>query len=132
MAGELVPLVMLPRYSVFVGKLTGSDLGYTTIAMDVSDYQNAILNVWRGVLLGTTAPSFDMYFEESTDQVAWTNCSVTTTDSGPPYHLADKTEIQYIAALSKRWFRMRIALGGTTTDTEITCWAVGFLEQRIR
>jgi len=49
MAGELVPLVLLPRYSSYVGAST-----FTTIGMEVTDYANAIVNVWRGKLIGTS------------------------------------------------------------------------------
>ena len=44
MAGELVPLVLLPRYSTFSGAHS-----FTTIGMEVSDYSSAIVNVWRSI-----------------------------------------------------------------------------------
>lgn len=56
MAGELTPLVLLPRYSTYVGEST-----FMTIAMDVTEYEMAIVNCWRGKLLGT-APTFVMLF----------------------------------------------------------------------
>ncbi|MEJ2202960.1 MAG: hypothetical protein P8170_02490 [Gemmatimonadota bacterium] len=39
MAGELVPLVLIPRYTSYVGDGT-----FTTIAMDVTEYESAIVN----------------------------------------------------------------------------------------
>jgi len=119
MAGELVPLVLLPRYSTYVGAGT-----FTTIGMEVSDYSKAIVNVWRGALTGTT-PTFAVVFEESTDQENWTTC--TSGSGGDP---GPSTEAQYQPELNKRWFRIKVTLGGT--DPAGTCWAIGFLEMRER
>ena len=118
MAGELVPLVMLPRYSTYVGAST-----FTTIAMDVTEYQTAILNVWRGRLIAST--TFAVTCKESTDQVTWSTCAGTNVSSYDP---GQETEGQVTATIKKRWFRLEIVLGGT--DPQATCWAVGFLEER--
>ena len=40
MAGELVPLVLLPRYTTYAGADT-----FTSIGMDVTPYSKAIVNV---------------------------------------------------------------------------------------
>ena len=61
MAGELVPLVLIPRYTTYSGAHT-----FTTIAMDVTDYQSAIVNVWRGALNG--GGTYAISFEESTSR----------------------------------------------------------------
>ena len=130
MAGELVPLVMLPRYTVLAG-----EQDFTTIAMDVTEYQNAILNVWRGFVHPVAAGpvdggTFEIRFEESTDQVAWSECTVTAT-AGPPWDPTANNEAQFTAALRKRWFRIRVTLG-SNDDAYVSTWAVGFLEQRER
>jgi len=39
------------------------------------------------------------------------------------------TEVQYSLDLKKRWFRVKILLGGA--DNVVSCWAVGFLEERL-
>lgn len=117
MAGELVPLVLLPRFSSYVGATT-----FNTVAMDVTDYQSAIINVWRSPMLGT-APTYNISFQESTDQDNWTTCTGGT--GGDP---GANTEAQYTPTLAKRWFRAQITLGGT--DPAATCWGVGFLELR--
>ena len=117
MAGELVPLVMLPRYSTYAGATT-----FYTIAMDVTEYQAAILNVWRGP--GPATGEFDMYLEESTDAIAWSDCSGVSNPLNPT---AD-TETQYVPLLKKRWFRIRLVLSGASAI--VSCWAVGFLERR--
>jgi len=117
MAGELVPLVLIPRYTSYTG-----DSVFTTIAMDVSEYEKAIVNVWRGKLGGST-PTFDITFEESTDQDTWTTC--TNGTGGDP---GTETETQYAPVLAKRWFRAKLTLGGTMPTA--TAWAIGFLELR--
>lgn len=119
MSGELVPLVLLPRYTTFSGVNT-----FTTIAMDVTEYQSAIVNVWRGVLNGAGA-TVAFSFEESTDQVNWTTC--TNGSGGDP---GANSEAQYTPELKKRWFRIKIETTGTE-PVIVTCWAVGFLEMRI-
>ena len=117
MAGNLTPLVMLPRFSSFNGAAT-----FTTVGMDVTDFTKAILNVWRAPMNGTS-PTFAISFEESTDQENWGTCSGGS--GGDP---GANTEAQYTPTLSKRWFRVKLVLGGT--QPSVTCWAIGFLEQR--
>lgn len=119
MAGELVSLVLFPRYTTLLGATT-----FTTLALDATDYQSAIVNVWRAPLIGT-AGSITVSFEESTDQDTWTTCANGTGgDPGP------NTEVQYKPSIAKRWFRAKVVLGGT--DPGATFWALGFLELRLR
>ncbi len=122
MAGNLVPLVLIPRYSCYSA---AESTEFMTIAMDVTPYTSAILNVWRSKLVGASA-TFTLTFEESTDQTSWSACATSPDPSSSPP--ADKTEIQYTASLKKRWFRAKIVLTGVATV--VTCWIVGFLEER--
>jgi len=117
MAGELTPLVMIPRYSTYVGAHT-----FTSIALDVTSYSKAYVSVWRGAMTGT-GPTFAVSFEESTDQVVWTTC--TNGSGGDP---GTNTEAQYTPDLNKRYFRIKVVLGGT--DPAGSCWAMGSLERR--
>ena len=119
MAGELTPLVVLPRYTTYAGASI-----FVTIAMDVTEYQTAIVNLWRGRLIGTDTPTITFTCQESSDQVNWTDCAGTNVNDDP----GQETELQASATLAKRWFRLRIVLTGTNPIA--TCWAVGFLEQR--
>jgi hypothetical protein len=118
MAGELVPLVLLPRYTTLAG---ASD--FTTVGMDVSDYVGAQLGCWRGSLIGSGGPTFAIVFEESTDQDTWTTCN--SGSGGDP---GAGTEAVYRPEFVKRWFRARVTLSGT--NVSVSCWAVGFLERR--
>jgi hypothetical protein len=120
MAGELVPLVMIPRFTT----LSGAGDFYT-VGMDVTEYETATLNVWRGPDVGTT-PTFQITCQESTDQTNWTTCA----GSGATSNNTPGAEIQIEATLKKRWFRVKVTLGGSSPV--LSCWAVGFLEERIR
>ena len=123
MAGEFVPVVMLPRFATFAG--TGD---FATIAMEVSEYQATVLSAWRGVPVAGS-PTFGMYFEESIDQLYWSDCTVTASSgTGPGWDPTSET--QYTIKLTKRWFRVRVNLNGA--PAVVSCWAVGFLEARER
>jgi len=117
MAGDLVPLVMMPRYTTLSGAMD-----FTTIGMEVADYTAAILNVFRGPV--SDSGTFAVNFEESTDQQTWSTCSGTSTDYDP----GSGTEGQVTATLKKRWFRVRVTLTGT--GATVSCWMLGFLEMR--
>jgi len=126
MAGELTPLVLLPRYTTYVGASTGTvGKEYVTIAMDVTEFQTAIVNSWRGKMLGTS-PTFGLTFQESSDQVNWTPCAGTNVSAYDP---GEELEGQSTATLTKQWFRVKVVLGGTSPAG--TCWAAGFLERRL-
>jgi hypothetical protein len=126
MAGELVPLVLLPRYTTYAGKIT--DSYFTTVGMDVTQFEYAIVNFWRGKIVGTAGtPEFTVWFEESTDQSVWSECTGSPPGGDDP---GENTEVQWVLTLKKRWFRVRIQLG--EADNVVSCWAVGFLEERLR
>ena len=118
-SGNLVPLVVIPRYTTYSGATS-----FTTIGMDVMEYDTASLNVWRGPL-GGTAPGFGITFQESMDQDTWTTCGGTSAGSDP----GANTEAQYTATLTKRWFRVLLTLTGT--QPIVTCYAIGFLQERL-
>ncbi len=124
MAGALTPLVLLPRFTTYAGRPGSGTVTFSTIAMDVTEYSSAIVNIWRGKLVGTVG-TLKFNLQESTDQVNWTTCGGTTADFAP----AENTETQYTATLTKRWFRITIEL--PNADNVLSCWAVGFLEERL-
>jgi len=126
MSDDLVPLVMLPRFTTYAGRASPSQY-FATIGMDLTEYDQAVINMWRGNVVGSITPGFAVWFEESTDQDNWTVCT------GAPGGAAgcdpgQNTEQQYTLAIRKRWFRMRVQLGGA--DNVVTCWAVGYLHLR--
>lgn len=119
MAGRLTPVVLLPRFTTLAGADT-----FRTIGMDVTEYSSGLINMWRSPLVGAS-PTFAFLFEESSDQAVWTACAFTPSETDPG---ADD-ETQYTVTLKKRWLRLSITLGGTSPVA--TCWAVGFLEERL-
>jgi len=123
MAGEQVPVVMLPRYTTLTGATT-----FTTIALDVTDYEKAVLNLWRGKI--PTDAAFKVTCQESADQEVWSSCSGTNVVDFSP---AAETEGQAAATLKKRWFRIKIVLESNPPGSPYplaTCWVLGFLEER--
>ena len=120
MAGQLVPLVLIPRYTTYSGNQE-----FTTIGMDVTSYETVIVNFWRTALIGT-GTAISVYFEESTDQNAWSVCAGSPAQPVDP---TAATETQYSYTLAKRWFRLRVVL--PNANNIMTCYAVGFLEERL-
>jgi hypothetical protein len=116
MAGELETITLVPRFTSFLGAGT-----YVTGGVHATDFAGATVHVWRGPLVGTT-PTVGFAFEESIDQENWTACAGDA--GGDP----GATEGVYAITLKKRWFRVKVTLGGT--DPGVTCWAVGSLERR--
>ena len=120
MPGQLTPVVLLPRFTT----LSGADT-FSTIGMDVTEYSSAFINLWRGPLNGTNSPTYAFLFEESSDGVNYTPCTISPSETDPG---ADD-ETQYEVTLKKRWLRLSITLTGT--NPSVTTWAVGFLEERL-
>jgi hypothetical protein len=118
MAGVFVPLVLIPRYTTYAGAATD----FITIGMDVTDYESATVSFWRGPFVGTGV-AITINFEESMDQLTWTVCT-----GGPYLDPGAAIEGQFIPLISKRWFRIRVTVAGT--NPVVTCWCIGFLEQR--
>lgn len=119
MAGERVPVVLVPRFSTYVG----SD-DFWSLPIDVEAYSSIELTCWRAPLVGTT-PMFRIHAMESIDRVGWEHCPGSSGDDPG----ADN-ETLYTWPLSKRWFRLRTVVGGTNPG--VTWWAQGFLIKRER
>lgn len=127
MKGELVPLLMLPRFTSYVGPAT-----YSTNPLDVSEYARANLEFWRGELAGSqvspTPSTFTAHFEGASEPDpaggAW-SAIVTAITSVNTYGIVE-------LPLNRRFFRIRIVLTATPAGLcAITCWAAGNLERRI-
>jgi hypothetical protein len=120
MAGLFVPLVLIPRYSTYCG---ANGTSFTTIGMDVSDYEKAVVSFWRSG--GITLTGVTIAFEESMDQLNWTACG-----GGPFTDPGAVTEGQFLPLLSKRWFRINVTINAAGPSASVTCWCIGFLMQR--
>ena len=127
MAGELVPLVMIPRFTTYCG--AGS---FETVPLLVAAYSRATLTVWRGKLVGNWTPSggsaatFSLVFQGSHDANTWVDLTtaITTPD------VSSKVEFD----LNCRWLRVSVVLTTTLPSPlvgAITCWAAGSLVRRV-
>lgn len=122
MAGAESALVLIPRFTSFVGE--GE---FATAPLDVSAFGSAQIELWRGPLVGSSSgATFRAYLEESLDGVSWQppSLSAQAHDPGPSASLV----LSHIFSL--RWFRIRVVLAVTPPGTGkpvVTCWAEGML-----
>ena len=117
MAGQLVPLVMAPRWTTYIGE---GEFG--TAPLDVSRYATAYLTFWRSAASGD---SFKAEFQTSHDAAQWFNEIAAITTAGATDRL--------VIPLSRRWFRLLVTLEEDETFhyAAVTAWAVGSLELRV-
>ena len=120
MKGEQEPVVLVPRYTSFLG--SGS---FTTVPINLEPYSKVTISLWRGYMPGSGPPTFKFYFEDSHDAETWTPFDPSGTDPGA--NPASPGSVSY--DLIRRWFRVRVELTGSNTG--VTCWAVGMLERRV-
>jgi hypothetical protein len=116
MAGTLVPVVLFPRFTTLSGPTT-----FMTVAMDVTDYDQALVDFWRSA--GANSPVVSITFEESNDQLGWTTCS-----GGPFNDPGANSQLPFAPVLTKRWMRISVTLTGT--GATVTLWCLGFLVVR--
>jgi hypothetical protein len=118
MAGELVPVVLLPRFTTLVGPTT-----FETFPLDVRAYVMAELSLWRAPLLGAPFTTITFEMLESVDRVQWSSCpGPSHVDPGA------NTEAGFAWNLSKPWVRMRV--NGLGAGFGVTCWVQGFFVKR--
>lgn len=125
-AGAYVPLVMVPRFTSYVGAAT-----YTTAPLDVSEFQKFIVTVWRGLLVGSVAGGAALFIQfewsDDADQDGW-----FTFFGLSPLTTAGATDVVE-AELTHRYLRLKVTLTDDATDVvALSCWASGHLERRER
>ena len=124
MTGELVPAVLLPRFSSFVGP--GS---FVTVPLDVTQYEVFDGFFGRGPLVGGAASNpFLVYFEESHDANAWTQCITA------PAQPMDATDLPAAISVTihRRWLRVRVELLADANGVvAVTLWLAGGLQRRV-
>lgn len=116
MSGVMVPLVLVPRYTTYAGPAD-----FTTIGVDVTEYSEASIAVWRGNLAGAPG-TFALNFQGSLDQKTWGNLLGSDQDPGA------LTEVLYEFQLKLPYLRMILKLTGT--DAVVTAYACGYLRAR--
>jgi hypothetical protein len=128
MNGTLVPLVMVPRYTGYLGANT-----FSTLPLDVSAYRKATLEYWRGELAGsqlTTPATWTAHFEEASepDPIAWTALVTALTT----VNTTSLVELEF----QRKYFRVRFVAtagsgGGASGLVAITVFVAGNLERRV-
>jgi hypothetical protein len=113
MAGKNVPIVLIPRYTSYVGGGV-----YTTPPIPVSAYESLVVSMWRSAGIGTM-PTVGFFWRESNDLVDFEAC--TGGISSAPV----ATETQSTVQLSKAWFQLSVVLN--PADAAMTFWCQGFL-----
>lgn len=120
MAGRSVPIVLIPRFTSYVG------VGFFyTIPIPVAAYEALVLDFWHGTMNGPT-PAMYLYVEESNDGSAWTAAAAFPFIPSP--YFAAASEEQFRLFLTKAWLRVGVELTGA--GTAVTCWGSGYLELR--
>ena len=120
MAGKNVPVVLVPRFTGYVGDGT-----YWSQPIPTSAYSGISIDFWHGLLIGTGPPGVTVHFQESNDVANWRFCG-----GGPWTVPPGVSETPLSAVLTMAWFRFGVILGGTNAG--VTCWAQGFFELRER
>ena len=114
MEGVAVPVVIIPRYSSFVGVNV-----FTTQPLLVEEFSKAQIVFFRSGM--DAGASFSASFQTSQNQQDWFD------DPGSPITSVATEDIHEVD-LPRKWFRIRIELSGS--DPAITCWAAGLLIRR--
>lgn len=118
MATVQVPLILIPRYTTYLGTMV-----YPSLAIDVSAFERVRLTGWRGPLVGT-GTTFTMQLQDSMDRVTWASL-VAPIDPGSG---GLGTEIG--ANLTRPWLRVLADVAGANAGA--TCYLDGFLFRRER
>lgn len=109
MQGQMVPVILLPRFTSFAG------LGvYETAPLEVTEYDRMVVVLGRNVVAIDAAT---VTFQDSHDGVEWfdlhTESGVGTVD----------------VTLTRRWFRLTIELENDASY--VTYWCAGQLRRRV-
>jgi hypothetical protein len=108
-ADDVTKVVLLPRFSSFVGAST-----FNTPPMSVGEYASANVNAWRANLFGGS-PTFQVVVQQSLDLSTWYNLATISPSAN--------AEAAAAVTLTMAWLRLSVTLGGTTPS--VTCWVVG-------
>ena len=110
MAATVDGVVILPRYSSFLGPPVG-DLVLYTAPVNVRRYASADIAAWKGSHSGTVA----MALEGSPDLESWVSLGTVTLSAG-------QETVTAFGDLESEWVRLKITL---TNGPAVTCWMVG-------
>ncbi len=126
MIGVQVPLVLVPRYSSYMG-----EGDYVSAALDVSAYSDGAVSVWRGKLVGAST-AFKFYVQVSTDALVWTDFPLNGV--GPTWIDPGENQVQVAAfTCTRQWLRAKVTLEKNGADSPaVSCWASGLITERVK
>ena len=110
MQGSMVPVVLLPRFTTFVG--AGS---FATAPLDVTEFDRLVVDFGRGAISGGGTMTCE--FQDSHDCVNW--FALDSVGSAADVRIN----------LTRRWLRVVITLG---SGQAVTCWCAGQLRRRVQ
>ena len=122
MEGELVPVVLIPRFTTYIGSSA-----FASLALEVERFSGGSVSLWRGPLIGTGSPTFTAFMETSEDGVDWVSQNGATGYSPGANGFLPVT--LGTLGLPRRLFRIRVVLTGT--GVAVTCWCAGSLVRRL-
>lgn len=119
MAGLNVPVVLIPRFTTYVGPTT-----CWSPPIPVAAYAAVAFDFWMATMNGTPAAGVQLDLQESNDNEAWDACA-----GGSPWVKGPGTgQWSLSGVLTRAWLRLGITPQGTQPG--VTCWAQGFFERR--
>ncbi len=133
MIGELVPLVLVPRFTSFMAPGT-----YITVPLEVSEYATARIQIWLGPLAfdpgsgqASQRPHVTVTIEEAFEAQLADSAWVSLWSGGTPGASSFAT-----LTLARRYLRVKVVLQAKTNPSDdnlaaITAWIAGSLERRI-
>jgi hypothetical protein len=116
--GGLVPLVLIPKFTSYIGNQTLS-----SAPLDVSGYSGGSATATRGPIIGAH-PSVKVTLQESQDGLGWTD--LVTFD------LSVAASDDQDFTISRRWLRVQVDLRPTSGSDPLsaTLWCLGTLTRR--
>lgn len=114
-------IILFPRYTTLAG---AGD--FRTLPINISGYESGDVMIWIGTIVGpTSGGGVTGTFEESTDQVHWTECDGTSPA------LVSGQEVQFLPNFTKPWMRLTMSVAlGVGNDPVVSSYAVGYLQRR--
>lgn len=123
-AGKNVPVVLLPRFSTFVGPTP-----CWSAPIPVSPYVSVAFDFWNAAMNGAPAAGVQVDVQESNDLLERQGNTWDTCAGGSPWVRGPGPgQAPLSAVLTKAW--MRIGVTPLGTQPGVTCHAEGFFERR--
>jgi hypothetical protein len=117
MAGRSVPVVLIPRWTSYIGAGT-----FPTAPIPVAAYSKLVLDFMGGTLPGGVGTA-SFVCRESNDLATWSVCGGSTPTFPGPF-----SETQWQFDITMAWLRFDVQLVGA--GAALTCYGQGYFELR--